>query len=188
MPAVVRPYGVVATLGPSGTSSELAAQYLCTLLGDERPDAVVLHDSYEQAHADVVAGRAVRMVVANAYHRVNTFYMDQRLALESAFVLDTPEYGLAADPSRPVPLHPKVVTHPAPRDLIRQLTPPGYQAGAIVEVGSTSAAAVQVTAGSADLALTTAPAARLHGLRFVSTTRPIRMLWSVFVRAADGAV
>ncbi len=180
---------IVATLGPAGTSSEAAGRYLASLVGTDHSGAAVsLHDSYEAARDAVVSGHAARLLVANAYHEVNVFYMDQRLALEQAFVFDTPAYDLAARSATPVSGSSKVATHPAPRDLIRQLAPAGYHVAAIELAPSTSAAAARVAAGDADLALTTSPAAQLHNLQFISATRPIRMLWSVFVdRSRQGS-
>ncbi|MGW5238406.1 hypothetical protein ACWEOW_05700 [Monashia sp. NPDC004114] len=122
--------------------------------------------------------------MANAYSEVNTFYMDSRLDLEQAFVFETPVYGLAARSDAPLPLSCRIATHPAPRALIGQLLPPGYQVSEVILATSTSAAAARAAAGEFDLALTTAPAARRHELCFISRTRPIRMLWSVFGRAA----
>ena len=49
---------------------------------------------------------------------------------------------------------------------------------------STSAAALAALSGEVEAALTTQPAAEHYGLSFISPTRPISMLWSVF-RNAD---
>lgn len=181
-PVSAEPGRVIATLGPAGTSSEMAGKDLAARLGD---DVVTLHPSYEDACAAVLAGRASRLLVANAYHGVSEFYMDQRLALEQAFVFDTPLYGLACRRDEPLPLSCGVVTHPAPKALIRQLLPPGYRVSTVAMTQSTSAAAAKVANGSADLALTTRPAANRHGLQLISPARPIRMLWSVFVRMPE---
>lgn len=176
--------GPIATLGPPGTSSEAAGHRLAALLGTAA--RTELYPSYEDACAAVLAGRAARLLVANAYHGVNEFYMNQALALERVFVLDTPQYGLASRPNAALPLACAVVTHPAPRPLVRQLMPPGYGVNRVDYATSTSAAAERVAEGDVDLALTTKPAAHRHGLRFISPTRPIRMLWSVFVKAQTG--
>lgn len=171
----------IATLGPPGTSSEAAGRYLSDVLDKSEPTSVTLFDTYEDAAAAVVAGSAGRLLVANAYHAISTFYMDPRFGLEQAFVFDTAHYGLAARPDEPLPLNVRAVTHPAPRDLIGQLIPAGYRIEAVETVASTSAAAAQVREGRADVALTTSTARRLYGLEFISPTRYIRMLWSVFV-------
>lgn len=110
--------------------------------------------------------------------------MNSALALEQAFVFDTPSYGLAARAGTAVRRWPRVVIHPAPRALIDELMPEGHAMEAVELAPSTSAAAMLVAQGEADLALTPANAARLHNLQFISPARPIRMLWSVFVRSS----
>lgn len=174
----------IATLGPPGTSSEAAGRYLAHAFGEPAEERVALFGTYEDAARTVVSGAASRLLVANAYHGINTFYMEPRLTLEQAFVFDTAQYGLAVRPDTPLPVNVHAVTHPAPRDLIYQLAPAGYRVSMIQMVASTSAAAAQVSDGEADMALTTSAAARLYGLEFISRTRRIRMLWSVFVRSS----
>ncbi|MGH9130907.1 MAG: hypothetical protein ACRDWV_04390 [Acidimicrobiales bacterium] len=179
---------VVATLGPAGTSSEAAGHALSQMLAvdpdgeSEAASPVALYPSYEAASSAVLNESAARLLVANAYHGVNAFYMEPRLALECAFVFDPPQYGVAARSVDPLPFRTRVATHPAPEALLHQLPVAGTMVAEVEYVLSTSAAAALVAQGGADLALTTAPAARLHGLHFVSGTRCIRMLWSVFVR------
>lgn len=179
--------GSTATLGPPGTSSQAAASYLTTIQGTGTKAPTQLYSTYEAARDAVLTGVAVRLLVANAYNGIDEFYMDLRLELEQVFILDTPLYGLATRPSAPLPLLCRVITHPAPRSLIKQLIPPGYRIAEIQFATSTSAAAQLAATGGADIALTTAPAANLHGLRFISATRPIRMLWSTFIKSADQA-
>lgn len=173
----------VATLGPEGTSSELAARSLLELLGERAGsgDAVRLYPSYEEAAEAVLVGWTTAVVVANAYAKVNALYMNPALALAGAFVMDTPGYGVAACARSPVPLRTRVATHPAPVALIGELLPPSFLLEETVGVSSTSEAARMVARGEVDLALTNESSARRHNLRFVSRTRPIRMLWSVFV-------
>jgi hypothetical protein len=177
----------IGTLGPAGTSSEEAARHVWPLLGSGVPGAAAgapvirLYESYEAAAESLGAGVVSHLLVANAYAGVNAFYMDAGLDLLGAFIRDTPRYGLAKARGRQVPVDPTVATHPAPLPLIAQLLPEPYRATDIVLTTSTSAAARAAEDGSADLALTTAPAAAAHHLDFISPTRVIRMLWSVFV-------
>src|SRR4051794_30129957 len=73
----------VATLGPTGTSSEAAARHLLRQV-DEEFDCtgeIVLHPSFEMAAATVVARQAVAVVVPSAYSDVNQMYMNPRLRL-----------------------------------------------------------------------------------------------------------
>ncbi|WKV52727.1 hypothetical protein [Dickeya fangzhongdai] len=105
--------------------------------------------------------------------------MDPRLKLTGTFVFDTPLYGLAIKevlPDRPL----VVASHPAPVPLIKELLPDGLNVECVVTMPSTSAAAQAVANREVDMALTTEVAVDLHRLRFISRTRPIHMLWSIF--------
>lgn len=184
-PATETPLRAIATLGPTGTSSQNAAVHLWEQRGDGRLPVVQLHDTYESAGQALRSGAVSHLVVANAYSGINTFYMDPGLALSTAFLFDTPPYGLAARPGGTVPRQVRVATHPAPALLVGELMPAPYQVADLVFTDSTSVAAAKARQSETDLALTTQPAAALHRLRFISRTRPIRMLWSVFVRHPD---
>lgn len=183
----------VTTLGPAGTSSEAAALELWNRFGPAEaagPARVALFDSYERGHDALRSGEHTMAVVANAYAGVSEFYMDPDLYLWGAFVADTPDYGIAAGGPVLPPGRLRLVTHPAPAPLVRQLLPDSVDRLDIAFSTSTSSAAREVRDGLADLALTTRPAAALHHLHFVSGTRTIRMLWSVFrsCRADEDAV
>jgi ABC-type amino acid transport substrate-binding protein len=172
----------IATLGPGGTSSESTAEALATTLAC-RGHATVhvdLFDTYEAAATRVLDGHADLVVVANAYAAVSEFYMNPRFELAAAFVKDTPNYGLAMPKPPDGQGSLTVASHPAPIPLIAQLMPEGLTVARVVHESSTSAAAQAAALGRVDAALTTRPAAALHGLEFFSRTRSIRMLWSVF--------
>lgn len=176
-----REFGVT-TLGPSGTSSEVAAHHVLELCGEGRDGGRVrLCPSFEEAGEVVVEGNETALVVANAYSEINALYMNPALFLAGAFILPTPDYGVAAPPNCPLPLKVRIATHPAPAALVGELVPPSFFVGETVAAPSTSEAARMVVRGEVDLALTNETSAREHRLRFVSPTRPIRMLWSVFV-------
>lgn len=178
----------ISTLGPPGTSSEQAAIALWHWLRQDASEPEIrLMDTYEEATTALQAGQVSHLVIANAYAQVNRVYMTNRLALVGAYVHDTPEYGLAAPDLGVVPRQPVVASHPAPIPLLEELMPPGYMVQSILQTPSTSAAAKAARENVTDLALTTTVAARAHDLTFLSRTRPIRMLWSVFVRAAAPA-
>ena len=175
----------VATLGPSGTSSEIAASYVCEFSGEKfgSDGEVMLCPSFEDASEAVLRGHATAVIVANAYSEVNELYMNPALFLAGAFILPTPDYGMVASPDVPVPLKVRVATHPAPAALVNELVPPSFMIDETLPASSTSEAARMVAQGEVDLALTNETSAREHRLRFVSPKRPIRMLWSVFVSA-----
>ncbi|QKW07739.1 hypothetical protein HUT18_16460 [Streptomyces sp. NA04227] len=174
----------ISSLGPTGTSSEQACRTLRGHLlrrGQEGAE-IDLCDEYEEAGEKLLSGASDLVVVANAYSGVERFYMDPALCLAAVFVKDTPHYGIAGLPGSDPGRKAAVVTHPAPRALVEELLPERFDLTEIVFASSTSAAAETVVRGEVPLALTTAPAARLHGLEFLSRTRPIRMVWSVFTR------
>jgi prephenate dehydratase len=177
----------IGTLGPGGTSSEQAAIYLWADRGPETPPDIRLFDTFEQAGDAVRAGTASHMVVANAYAGVHSFYMDPKLRFAGAFLMDTPHYGIAVAPGHTIPKRPRIATHPAPVDLVGELLPAEYTVEEILYATSTSAAAGQARRRETDLALTTQPAAKANELEFISRTRPIRMLWSVFTLAGPTA-
>jgi hypothetical protein len=184
-PTADTPLRAVATLGPTGTSSESAATHLWHHRADEHLPVIRLFPTYELAAEALRSGFASHLVVANAYSGINAFYMDPRLAITAAFLLDTPPYGLAAVTSQPVPHQVRVATHPAPAPLVSELMPEWHTLDGMVFTDSTSVAAAKARLLETDLALTTLPAAIAHQLRFISRTRPIRMLWSVFARRID---
>lgn len=180
MPTTARGWKV-ATLGPAGTSSELAAKHLIARLpGDSVEQTPALFHSYESASRAVLQGSADLLVVANAYANVSEFYMNTELSLVGAYHYRTPQYGIAvvpgSAPSGPV----RIASHPAPVPLIEQLLPKEMSVKETVLTDSTSAAALAARAGRVEAALTTAPSAERYGLAFISETRPIDMLWSVF--------
>lgn len=177
----------VGTLGPAGTSSEQAARHAWQMLAGTGTPNIRLFDTYEDAGDALRAGEVSHVVVASAYANVSDFYMDTRLALAGAFIQDTPLYGIAKRRDGSVPDNPTIATHPAPLPLVVQLLPDRFIGHETVPVASTSAAAIAVRDGAVDLALTTQPAAAAHGLRFISRTRTIRMLWSVFVADTDSS-
>ncbi|WP_326740914.1 hypothetical protein OG912_39750 (plasmid) [Streptomyces sp. NBC_00464] len=178
---------VIGTLGPPGTSSEVAAKrYIAQVTGPDGPRVDIrMYDTYEGAGEALQAGEVSHIVVANAYKAVFQFYMDPTLELAGVFVMDTPLYGIATRRGAgPAPDVPVISTHPSPEPIIAQLLPERHESFKVIHEDSTSAAARAVVDGSADLALTTLPAAQLHGLEFISRTRSICMVWSVFGAAA----
>lgn len=173
---------LVGTLGPAGTSSEQAARHLWAEHGTGAEPQVRLYGTFELAGEALRAGEVSHLVVANAYAGADAFYMDPNLRFAGAFLKDTPQYGIAVAPGHDIPRRPRIATHPAPRALVAELLPGDYEGEEIVLATSTSAAAGMAQRHETDLALTTQPAALGHQLRFISRTRPIRMLWSVFTR------
>lgn len=173
----------IATLGPSGTSSEASGEYLLSLLQVEHGKCS-LYSSYEEAYESLVSGISNLLLVANAYKGIDKFYMSKDIQFLFPFIFETPLYGVAKRPyeeldrSRPL----IVATHHAPSSLL-----PWFLSDLNIEynvlfVNSTSEAALKLQKGEVDLCLTTENAVQKYNVNFISPTRTILMLWSVFGR------
>lgn len=167
-----------ATLGPNGTSSRHAAERLAAC----HPAQVDLFDTYEEAARAVARNPAnTALVVANAYARINRFYISHDLFPVGAFFHDTPAYVIAAQSTavldRPAL---SVATHPAPSHLINgAINHPEIR---IINTDSTHLAAKRVALGQCDACLTTKVAADMLELKTVTVAFPaIPMLWTVFI-------
>ncbi|MCC4113751.1 hypothetical protein LLG90_00135 [Aromatoleum toluclasticum] len=164
---------VIATLGPSGTSSEFAARHLT--------DRVELFDSYEFAEEYVLCNpRKAAFLVANAYQHVNQFYISRKSEPVAAFFLDTPPYVLATRgvgiEQLPEPV--RISSHRAPAHLIRALLPD--TSFILVETYSTGEAARMVADAEAGACLTTRLACERNKLTILQNSGTIPMLWTIF--------
>lgn len=170
----------VATLGPEGTSSEYAALAMASHIG--RDARCMLFATYEEAAQAVIDRQAEYLVVANAYHNINHFYISDLLVVAGVFPRSTPPYGVAV--ARGSNLEKKrivLASHPAPSHLIKRWFGP-LQQPTLLHADSTSIAAKLVVAGTTDACITTDPARRKNDLAFITDTFRIRMIWSIFVR------
>lgn len=171
----------ISTLGPSGTSSEASAKFLLSTLEEDNGE-YSLFPSYEEAFENLLSGESNILLVANAYRGIDKFYMSKDIQLLFPFVFETPLYGVAKRPFENLDLgRPLVIaTHHAPSSLL-----PWFLAGLDIEyevllVNSTSEAATKLQNKEVDLCITTAIAAKKYNAEFISPTRTILMLWSVF--------
>lgn len=78
----------VATLGPEGSSSQYADQYLSRLIGALLE--VLLFSTFEQASEHVESNESCLLLVANAYQKVDNFYMNERTLLLGSFFFAPP--------------------------------------------------------------------------------------------------
>lgn len=171
----------IATLGPSGTSSEASGEYLLSLLKVEQGKCS-LYPSYEEAYESLVSGISNLLLVANAYKGIDKFYMSKDIQFLFPFVFETPLYGVAKRPCEKLDRSRSLIiaTHHAPSSLLPWfLTDLDIQYEVLL-VNSTSEAAIKLHKGEVDLCLTTENAAQKYNVKFISPTRTILMLWSVF--------
>lgn len=172
----------VATLGPAGTSSELATSHLLSSILRKQDAKFSLFSSYEESFDSLLKRDNNLLVVANAYERVDKFYMSIETKFLFSFVFDTPLYGVAKVPDYELPkTRPlRIATHHAPSSLIPWFLSNSRLTYKIVLVNSTSQAALSAQRGEVDLCVTNLDSAQRYGVDFISPTRSIRMLWSVF--------
>lgn len=184
---------ILGTLGPSGTSSEEALNYVIDQLKQQKINTLVkLFDDFTLLREALQTNQVDLALVPHAYHKINDFYMEPDLDLGLIFTYPTPVYGLAqrkdAEFDKSESLNEcTIVTHPAPLPLLsRLLTTNQNQQDVKVELAnSTSAAALQVQQGLAQLAITNEKACKSHDLEFISIYGTIPMSWSVFYKKTE---
>lgn len=171
----------IATLGPSGTSSEASAQYLLSSLKNSH-GKYSLFPTYEEAYENLVSGTSNILLVANAYKGIDKFYMSKDIQFLFPFVFETPLYGVAKRPCEELNRNRSLViaTHHAPSCLLPWFLADFDMKYEVLFVNSTSEAAIKLQKGEVDLCLTTVNAAQKYNVEFISPTRTILMLWSVF--------
>lgn len=169
------------TLGPQGTSSHFVAEDRAAAYA--RSFRVELCETYEEACSRALEKPRQAVIVANAYPRINRFYISDELLPIGAFFQTTPKYGVAVRPQQTdidglEKSHLTVASHPAPCHLAGALMPD--KVFTVQETKSTSHAARLVAAGAVDACVTNLEASKAHRLRIVSDLVPIRMLWTLF--------
>ncbi len=175
---------IVGTLGPKETSSEQTLNYLITQW--KLQDISVtshLFNNFTELKESLLEDQVDLALVPHAYERINDFYMEPSFKLGFIFTYPTPVYGLAKRKNAELVLENcTLVTHPAPFPLLPYLLP-GYPNKTNIKVefvNSTSAAAIQVKQGLADLAITNENALKENDLEFISQYDKIEMSWSLF--------
>lgn len=175
---------VIGTLGPQGTSSEAAANFIADRCFRNESDDVDIHlySSFEELRLAVVTGEVDLAVVPAAWQRISDFFFTPTFARISHFDFTTPEYGLVKNGNAClVDGRYKVLTHDAPQLLVPFLLGDIGRHKLLIEiVSSTSVAARMVAEGQATFGITNVNAARMYGLTFVKTYGPIDMSWEVF--------
>ncbi|ACU72572.1 hypothetical protein Caci_3670 [Catenulispora acidiphila DSM 44928] len=180
-----RPGTSVATLGPAGTSSHLAAESLAL----EHELRIELFPSFEDVLSHVSTRKVALALVPSAYRGVTRFHWHRDLRLAAFFPLATPEYGLAVRPDgAPAGTGPvSVAAMWEVRWMYDQVMPPSLAEREVrwIEAESTQHAAAITARGGADLALTNAPGRRAHGLRWLLTRPGAEIIWALFTHADD---
>ncbi|OKP01097.1 hypothetical protein [Xenorhabdus eapokensis] len=182
----------IATLGPEGTSSQSAAKYLTNLIGG--PLDILLFDTFELASEYVEKNESCIFLVANAYQRVDNFYMNKNTLLLGSFFYSPPAYYLGCKTSLALEKKIaeqqtiKIATHHAPLSRLESLIESAEDkifgisdAHLKIEItNSTSNGAKLVVNGEVDCCLANADAIKHYGLTAISHPLHIEMTWGVF--------
>ncbi|MGX4690670.1 hypothetical protein [Streptomyces sp. JNUCC 63] len=180
-----RPGTTLGTLGPAGTSSELAARFLAA----EHGLRVELFASFDDVLDQLLRKRVEVALVPSAYQGLTRFHWHGELRLRAFFPQATPEYGIAAAPGGPPPGDGPVTVAAMweVRRIYAEVAPRGLRDREVtwVDAASTQHAAAILAGGGAQLAVTNGPGVRAHGLRWVANRPGAEIVWTLFGRAED---
>ncbi|MGW0547267.1 hypothetical protein [Streptomyces altiplanensis] len=181
-----RPGTTLGTLGPAGTSSELAARFLAA----EHGLSVELFATFDDVFDHLVGRKVEFALVPSAYGGLTRFHWHRDLRLQAFFPQATPEYGIAAGAAgSPAPGDGPLVVAAMweVRRIYAEVVPPELRDREVawVDVSSTQQAAEVVAGGGAQLAVTNAPGVRAQGLSWVARRPGAEIIWTLFGRAED---
>ncbi|WP_326698624.1 hypothetical protein OG909_15610 [Streptomyces sp. NBC_01754] len=182
-----QPGTTLGTLGPDGTSSQLAARFLAQQHGL----SVELFVTFDEVLERLVDRKIDYALVPSAYQGLTRFHWHRDLRLQAFFPQATPEYGIAGRAGTAADLgpHGTPVTVAAMwevRRIYAEVVPAALSDREVrwVEAVSTQHAAEIVARGGAELAVTNAPGIHAHGLRWVAVRPGAEILWTLFGPAA----
>lgn len=174
------PGATLATLGPPGTSSHLAA----SLLVEPHGLRVQLFDDFDEVLAALLARQVQHALVPSAYRGATAFHWNADLRLEAHFAGSTPQYGIA---SRTGSLPPgsgpiTVAAMWEVRPIYQDVVPPAARDRPVhwVDAVSTQHAAEILGAGGAEAAVTNQPGVTAQALRWVAHRPGAEIVWMLF--------
>ncbi|WP_328397949.1 hypothetical protein OHS70_15870 [Streptomyces sp. NBC_00390] len=183
-----QPGVLLGTLGPAGTSSHLAAEFLAGRYGL----TIELFPTFDDVLSALIAEKVEFALVPSAYRGLTRFHWHQDLRLQAFFPQATPQYGIAARKQGELPAGTGPVTVAAMwevRWIYAEIVPPALREREVrwADAASTQHAAEILADGGADLALTNAPGIDRHGLRWVADRPGAEIIWTLFGHARDAA-
>lgn len=179
----------LVTMGPKGTTSSMSAEYFKNFaienLGAKNIE-VLLYDTFEIAVVELKKQNADLILLPNAYGKMTNFYWDITLELVFTFIVQTPEYGLAAININEVRKKDtiSVSTCKAVEHLLKEML---VKAGMenknvhIVEAYSTKKSLTLLEEGKVDIALTNDTSLVGSNAYFITDTMHTEVLWSIFM-------
>lgn len=180
----------LVTMGPKGTTSSMAAEYLKKYALNNMNAAsveIMLYDTFESAAVELKKENADFILLPNAYGKMTNFYWDITLELIFTFIIQTPEYGIAAMSLDSVKLkdHVTIATCKAVEHLVSEMWPKlGMEEKdyTIIEAYSTKKSLMLLEEGKVDFALTNDTSLVGSNAYFITDTMHTEVLWSVFMQ------
>ncbi|MER5865530.1 hypothetical protein [Kitasatospora sp. NPDC002040] len=173
------PGTVLGTLGPSGTSSHLAADFLA----ERYPISLRLYPTFDEVLAALLAGEVDVVLVPSAYSGLTSFHWHRELELLGFFPRATPAYGIASRAEGPGDKPElRVSAMWEVRRIYHEVVPAELRDRPFtwVDAESTQQAAEILAAGGSDLAVTNDPGVRAYRLSWVANRPGAEIVWTVF--------
>lgn len=148
---------------------------------------IMLYDTFESAAVELKKENADFILLPNAYGKMTNFYWDITLELIFTFIIQTPEYGIAAMSLDSVKLkdHVTIATCKAVEHLVSEMWPKlGMEEKdyTIIEAYSTKKSLMLLEEGKVDFALTNDTSLVGSNAYFITDTMHTEVLWSVFMQ------
>lgn len=175
----------VSTLGPAGTSSHHAAEYLRGRLEATGLSRITiqLHPTFETVLEDLSTGVVPLALIPSAFRNATAFHWHPKVRLLFHFARPTPGYGLAARPGETPAGSPlRISSMSEVSVLYPDVCPPALRDRPVewVPAASTMDAARVLAQGGADLALTNDNGRDTHGLHWLSQRPGAEIVWLLF--------
>lgn len=175
----------VGTLGPEGTSSHFALDYL---LGNEvfknKNVEIKLWDDFEIVNTNLLNGEIDLMLVPNAYENITKMYWNIDLKNVLSFVLQTPGYGLAiSNDVDSCKSNIKIgVCNPVKCLVDGYCKQLGIEEYDVISAKSTMDAARMCSESLVDYAVTNATSVSRMNLKFITDCFSAEVVWTLFMR------
>ena len=172
----------IATLGPEGTCSEVAAR--CYIEQNNLHGYKLnLYSSFELAIDTLLKSNANLVVIPSAYSSLSEILFSNYYKIEiiDAFMLKTPDLVIATTRKDKLPRKLSISSHSSPAWLVKN----HYPEAKIIRAKSNSDAAQLVLQDKSDACLTTIICAEKNSLNVLHNYKGINMSWNVIKKTKE---
>lgn len=185
----------VGTLGPDGTSSEIAVQYLIRTFEKTNPKCrylIKLYNTFDEVYEAMRNYKIDYALIPAAYEKISEFFWCPEFRPVLSFIYDTPKYGIVRKKNRSYK-HKKCIklaTCPAAHMVFDYLMKDIKQECEIhvITTNSTVESAALVMESKADFGVTNESSYKKYGdgeMEFITNTYSSRMIWTLFKQIND---